>query len=98
MFKKTSDFIRSLFEHVFAGLPVVSEQIRQERLYICSGCEWFQDGICGRCSCHVEVKAGWAEQECPLKKWKRATPTETAKAADQSEPGYRQEEIPSGDK
>lgn len=62
--------------HFAAGLPKASEELKAARLAVCIGppggkpCDQrLPGGTCAGCGCNLSVKAGWAEQECPLGKW-----------------------------
>lgn len=72
-------FVNSLWFHIWSGFPKSSlEQIR-DRYQICIMCESYniKEKICKECGCNISNKKvflnklAWADQECPLKKWKR---------------------------
>jgi hypothetical protein len=72
-------FVNSLWFHIWSGFPKSSlEQIR-DRYQICIVCESYniKEKICEECGCNISNKKAflnklaWADQECPLKKWKR---------------------------
>jgi hypothetical protein len=66
---KIVEFIGAAAVHLFSGQPVVTPEIKAARLAICATCENHRDGHCQACGCPdsgLEVKAGWAEQRCPL--------------------------------
>lgn len=56
--------------HLLAGSPLAAPEERDRRLAICDGCEHYSAGAgtCKLCGCGT-VKATWADQACPLKKW-----------------------------
>ncbi len=40
----------------------------QQRLLMCSRCEYLQNGICRMCGCFVRIRAFVAESRCPMNK------------------------------
>lgn len=50
---------------------LVSEEVAEQRLTICRGCEHLRDGQCKVCSCYVGIKTLLASEACPKKKWKK---------------------------
>lgn len=77
--KRIRTFFKSLFWHVWSGFPKSTvEQIKQ-RYNICIDCEMFdsKNSQCLICGCNLSTKKvfmnklAWADQECPLKKWKK---------------------------
>lgn len=66
LLEKITNFTRAAIQHVAAGAPRVDSGVKAGRLVICQGCEQFEDGKCRLCGCNLEVKAGWADQSCPL--------------------------------
>ena len=69
LFKQATNFISSSIEHIKTGMETVPEEVKKERLDICNSCEFYRDNRCTQCGCFMTIKAEWAEQECPLKKW-----------------------------
>ncbi len=67
--KKAITFATACIRHVSEGGFDVSDEVYKERLSICETCSERQDEICIQCGCHLPLKARWATQECPLKKW-----------------------------
>jgi hypothetical protein len=64
-------FATSLAEHVMAGTPETPADKRAARLTVCESCDKLTPGWqCSMCGCRVAIKAGWAEQKCPLGKWR----------------------------
>lgn len=49
----------------------VTEEIQQERMNICRGCEDFDSKrlLCRECGCFLPVKTFGAFSDCPVKKW-----------------------------
>lgn len=72
-------FLKSLLFHVQAGLPKSSKAQIQERLAICITCEKYNKkrSECMVCGCAISNKKiflnklAWADQECPIGKWKK---------------------------
>jgi hypothetical protein len=61
-------------QHVAAGSPVATPEVKASRLAICRthACGFFRVGNRygqGGCGCYLEVKAEWADQSCPARKW-----------------------------
>jgi hypothetical protein len=50
----------------------VSPEVKQERLNICSTCEYYdpEQIRCTHCGCFLEQKAHFALDSCPIDKWK----------------------------
>ena len=78
--RKIQTFLKSLFFHIYAGFPKCTQQQILERFQICSdGCDMYnsKDSTCMMCGCNVNGKKvflnklAWADQECPLGKWKK---------------------------
>lgn len=67
--RKLVNFVVATTKHIAAGRPMATAEQKAERLAICQGCEHYDEGRCQRCGCGLEVKAGWADQECPIGKW-----------------------------
>lgn len=67
--RKIANFATAVVQHVAAGMPEASPEVKVARLAICQGCDEFNAGSCRLCGCGLEVKAGWADQECPIGKW-----------------------------
>lgn len=76
---KISTFIKSLFFHVYAGFPKSSKEEILYRYDICLSCEKYDliRSECGVCGCAINNKSkflnklAWADQECPIGKWKK---------------------------
>jgi hypothetical protein len=49
----------------------VSEEVKQERLKICSTCEYYdvEKVKCKHCGCFLQQKASFALDSCPIHKW-----------------------------
>ena len=76
--KKIINFGKAILKHVSTGMKKSSQEEIDRRLSICNECPLFQDGICNHneCGCNVSNKQkfmnklAWADQECPLGKWR----------------------------
>ena len=69
--KQITNFIESSVNHIRLGMKIVPEEVKKERLNICSSCEYYKDNRCSQCGCFMNIKAEWADQQCPLRKWLR---------------------------
>lgn len=56
---------------VEAGITLVPDQIKEERLTICRSCEFlFEPTLqCKRCGCFLKLKTSFAFFKCPVDKW-----------------------------
>lgn len=71
---KALNFAGALASHVAHGMPTLSDADFEARLAVCETCPNLvpPERVCGGstgCGCYLDVKARWAEQECPLGKW-----------------------------
>lgn len=72
-------FLKSLLFHVWAGFPKSTTSEILDRYSICLSCEKFKHNKseCGVCGCNINKKRvflnklAWADQECPIGKWKK---------------------------
>jgi hypothetical protein len=77
---KVRNFATAAAGHVAAGMPMASDAEIIRRHDICLGCEHLQDNACTQCGCPVArvrgyvSKLSWADSECPVGKWGKATP------------------------
>jgi len=83
LLQRIINFTAAATQHAIAGNPVVTEEVLQERLKICQGCELFKrnqnevGGVCTHenCGCNIKDnltylnKIAWADQQCPIGKW-----------------------------
>lgn len=69
--QKALNFSRAYIEHVADGHRLVSDEVFQERLKICSLCTFRNNDTCGACGCPLNNKAQWASSHCPKLKWGR---------------------------
>lgn len=76
---KLKTFSKSLLFHIWAGFPKSSQQQIDYRYNICQNCDMFDknNSQCLVCGCNLSRKKiflnklAWADQECPLNKWKK---------------------------
>ena len=77
---KAKNFAIAAAQHVAAGMPMASDEEIIRRHDICLGCEHLKDNACSLCGCPVSRVAGyvsklsWADQECPIGRWGKASP------------------------
>lgn len=85
--EKVRNFATSAAAHVAAGMPMASDEEIIRRHDICLGCEHLQAGACTQCGCPISRVAGyvsklsWANEECPVGKWEKATAKKPALTA-----------------
>lgn len=46
-----------------------AEQVYQSRLGQCKACDQLVNGTCMGCGCLVELRAAYAKEKCPFRKW-----------------------------
>ncbi len=48
-----------------------SEELSNERLEICTGCEWYKTTTnqCKKCGCFMKLKVVLKDAKCPIGKW-----------------------------
>ena len=77
--EKLKNFATAAAGHVAAGMPMASNEEIIRRHDICLGCEHLQNDACNLCGCPVArvrgyvSKLSWADSECPIGKWGKAT-------------------------
>lgn len=73
LFIKAANFAKAAVKHVSQGMPKVSEDVLKQRLDVCDACPEVNkdkpNWTCTKCGCNLKIKASWASQDCPLKKW-----------------------------
>lgn len=73
--KSLSDAIADAALRTVDGEKVFSKNTEKEyRLEVCSSCRFYQEGefpegLCDKCGCVMQVKAGFAGSKCPIGKW-----------------------------
>lgn len=60
-FEKLNTYIRHLDEDL-----KVSDEVYEERLAICRGCDNLISGMCRICGCYVELRAVMKKNICPM--------------------------------
>ena len=77
IFEKAANFAKAAVKHVASGMPKVSDEQLKIRLDVCDICpEVNKDNpnwTCTKCGCNLKIKASWATQDCPIKKWPAIT-------------------------
>lgn len=48
---------------------LVPDQVRDERLKICSSCPFFLNGTCQKCGCYTRFRASLQNKACPIDRW-----------------------------
>lgn len=68
---QATTFITESAKHVANGMTNVTDQVKEERMNICSGCDFFDkvNTKCNSCGCYLNLKAAWETSKCPLDKW-----------------------------
>lgn len=75
MYQMAKNFIGSAKDIVGGAMAgdgvVVTEEIFNERMKICSGCPMFEieQKRCRECGCFMEAKSMFKKTYCPLHKW-----------------------------
>ena len=73
--KNLAEFSFELIKNaVKTGALEVSEEVKNQRLEICRGCDKYDpDQVrCIECGCFLESKAGFALNSCPIGKWEES--------------------------
>jgi hypothetical protein len=77
--QRAANFAGAVASHVMGGARTVSEDVYQRRLALCvtNECGFYKDNHCLHPSCgcrlagSVVAKLRWAEQECPVGRWRK---------------------------
>ena len=67
--KKAKHFTKAVSRHVVDGFTKVDLPQYKERIEICNGCEFHENGHCNECGCMLSIKAWWRSENCPIDKW-----------------------------
>jgi len=69
--KMAKNLAKAITKHVAGGLKRVAVEQYKERLEVCNTCEYRSKARCTHldCGCFLSIKAWWASETCPLKKW-----------------------------
>ena len=54
---------------MLSGEERTPDELYEERLGVCTGCDSLLAGTCGKCGCYVEIRAASKGSHCPVKKW-----------------------------
>jgi len=75
--QKIKNFAGAAINHLKTGMPTCTEEQIIKRHDICMTCEFFKEDTCTKCGCPLfrnkmfASKLAWADQECPVGKWKK---------------------------
>jgi hypothetical protein len=63
--------LRDSAAEVLKNPKLVSRKVREERLNVCHGCEFYMSDTdqCGQCLCILSIKASFEAMTCPIDKW-----------------------------
>lgn len=67
--RRILNFASAVVRHAADGLRKVDPEAKRLRLEVCGRCEFNHGGMCEKCGCLLEAKAGWASESCPIKRW-----------------------------
>jgi hypothetical protein len=74
LLRRIWNYAKAVYWHRRFGKRMVTEAVARRRLDVCEACDHFdcEKRRCSRpeCGCNMDVKVTWAEQKCPLRKWK----------------------------
>jgi hypothetical protein len=65
---------KSFVDWSASGFQVCNEEQIQNRLNVCSSCEFMSENRCLKCGCFIKAKARLATSKCPIDKWQSLTP------------------------
>lgn len=64
------NFASTMANFAASGFAICTDDERERRLTICSGCDWFTgEKRCVKCGCFMMAKAGIQVVKCPVGKW-----------------------------
>ena len=72
---RIKNFLKALWSHLTTGAKRTSLEERQNRLAICTDCEYYDGVACTQCGCPITrhqqfvSKLDWKNQKCPVGKW-----------------------------
>jgi len=71
IFNLAGRFGKSAINHAKDGFKKVDDDLYNQRIEICKGCEFFnaESDRCKKCGCFLKIKASWNSEKCPLDKW-----------------------------
>ena len=62
-------------ENLYAYIDRIEEDskadkaVYEDRLAVCKGCKYLNEGLCGACGCFGELRAVMKNNVCPYEKW-----------------------------
>lgn len=77
--QKIKNFANASIEHITSGMKLAEDSTILDRYKICQSCEFFEKDTCTKCGCPLFSykkyisKLSWADQACPVGKWKKET-------------------------
>lgn len=71
LLQKAASFAKAVVRHVADGATQASDEMVQQRMAVCHGCDRFdvQRVRCLECGCGLTLKSRWRTSTCPLGKW-----------------------------
>lgn len=61
--------ILSFISIAISGFALCEKQVYTERRSKCNGCEFSQNNWCRSCGCYIPLKAWFASEYCPERRW-----------------------------
>lgn len=78
---RIKNFAKATVDHISSGAKLASDDAIEQRYNTCKKCDFFINETCSQCGCPIFAakkyvsKLSWAEQECPIGKWKKEETT-----------------------
>jgi hypothetical protein len=71
LWQQAKNFTKAAATHVATGMKEVSPEVKQARLDVCAGCEFYKSDTkqCKACGCFLPIKTKWLANSCPKGKW-----------------------------
>lgn len=63
------NLVQSLADFVADGCQTVTQDVYEQRMEICDGCEFRHRNRCAKCGCGLSLKARGRAFKCPIGKW-----------------------------
>ena len=63
------DIESAIDEQLSMELNHASNELRDQRLFVCSACPALSEHTCKHCGCFVRCRASLQDKRCPLGKW-----------------------------
>ena len=69
--KRGFSLAQSLLRYAREGFPNVAQDVYEQRMVTCSGCDDLnkERATCNLCGCYVEYKGRMKTESCPKNKW-----------------------------